>query len=125
MHDQRHIFGRDFAGPDEFDAYARNVLATRRRPPIKVTDDDRTLTAYVNRGRWVADCPYCGGGLGCWPENPHSICLTCGHRYAIEFPPANEIARVEADFATRDMANQNWNIHQGESADATILDRRA
>ena len=31
------------------------------RAGVTVTTDRRTVTAYVNHGRWVADCPYCNG----------------------------------------------------------------
>lgn len=78
---------------------------------LELVADDRTVAAYVNYGRWVADCPECNGGIACWDQNPAGCCLDCGHIFTVEFP-------ADADAATRVLAkrtrpaNRNWRPDQ-------------
>ena len=60
-------------------------------PPV--TNIQGTVTAYINDGRWVADCPAgCGGALVVSERQPIFICADCGspengdNWYAVAFP---------------------------------------
>ncbi len=87
---------------------------------------DLTAYAYVNHGRWVADCPFCGGAERVWPEGirthkkvPHPFgiaddilhCGYTGQTCQVVFPDdRREIARVLAK--RPDDANRNWFAHE-------------
>jgi hypothetical protein len=69
-----------------------------------------TLAAYVNHGRWVADC-VCGAGMAASPAEPESICIECGRHYAARFP--TERAEIEQALLLRERAeNRNWFPHE-------------
>lgn len=61
-----------------------------------------SVRAYINHGRWVADCPvqYCGNAMRLEPRQGTFRCRTrsgdgCGHEAQIEWPAdADEIWRV-------------------------------
>lgn len=77
-----------------------------------------TLTANVSSGRWVADCPACGGGIALWKENPRACCLTCGTVYnAIFWPDDNELEAAEALLMARESQNRGWRRDIGETLD--------
>ena len=82
-------------------------------PLLSLTDDNRSVAAYVNHGRWVADCPNCAGGIACWAENPHGCCLDCFHVYRVLFP--DDRHEVEAALEARPVKNRNW--RPGETVD--------
>jgi hypothetical protein len=48
-----------------------------RRTGADLVESKTPLTAYVNHGRWVADCA-CGGGVACDPAMSVAVCF--GHR---------------------------------------------
>lgn len=80
----------------------------------------RTVTAYVNQGRWVADCPECNGGIACWPEHDHGACLDCGRVYKVTFPTAASIAKAEKALSRRPPANRNWRPDKDEQAGVLV-----
>lgn len=82
--------------------------------PLVLVPDDRIVTAYVNQGRWVADCP-CGGGIACWDEMATAACLDCGHEFGVEWPADDERTEAEALLAERADRLRNW--HVGESVE--------
>jgi len=80
------------------------------------------VRAYVNHGRWVADCPFCGGAERVWIEGlrtapdvefPFGVvdgvlhCGTTGGTCPVEFPGnRRDIARVLA--RRSDERTRNW-----------------
>lgn len=80
--------------------------------------------AYLNHGRWVADCPVegCGDALALYPEvgadaqrrpilsaEPvYTQTDTQGHRFQIDAPPDDMRARIETAVADRPEPNRNW-----------------
>jgi len=94
---------------------ARNGFpATGRNTP---QPDGRTLNAYVNHSRWVADCPVCNGGLAVNPDMPSGCCLDCGTVYTIRFPTDPDA--VERTLCERpNLTNRNW--QPGETVDKLI-----
>ncbi len=81
---------------------------------------DLTPIAYVNEGRWVADCPAegCNGGIACWPEHREAACLDCGRIFTVKFPTPRQVSEAEAVLALRVPANRHWRPDTGESAKA-------
>jgi hypothetical protein len=64
------------------------VFCARNRTSI-VAERRETVMAYLNNGRWVADC-LCGAGMGAYPGWA-SRCFGCGAIYVdVIFPTAWE-----------------------------------
>jgi hypothetical protein len=72
-----------------------------------VTRKTNSLDAYVNDGRWVADCP-CGGGIACWSEYQHGFCGSCCTVYMIRFPDAEDVATAEVLLSAREPDRRHW-----------------
>ncbi len=64
------------------------------------------VLAYVNHGRWVADCA-CNGGELVAPDE-QMLCGSCGARNTVKFPGAKTRSQVEAVLTRRSVMNQNW-----------------
>lgn len=70
------------------------------------------IPAYVNHGRWVADCPC--GGAELVAEGRRMVCGSCGLNSPVTFPAnTDEIERVLHD--RRDTAARNW--YPGETVE--------
>lgn len=80
-----------------------------------------TSQAYLNHGRWVADCPVpgCKDALALYPQHPQTGQLsptpvyeqTCvnGHRFRLDAPPDDMRARIEVALAERlSHTRRNW-----------------
>lgn len=65
------------------------------------------LVAYVNHGRWVADCP-CGSGLLCSPRDEDACCLECGLVHRVAFPEPSDIDAATQILMQRPRRNRNW-----------------
>lgn len=76
---------------------------------------EQKVVAYVNDSRWMANCPWCNGGIICWVENPHGCCLGCGRVYEVKFPPSREIREALELLIERPEHARNWNAHKGET----------
>jgi hypothetical protein len=64
-----------------------------------------TVVAYVNHGRWVADCPCGGSELVAVGER--FDCGSCGGRGTVEWP--DNMNQVEVALGRRRFTkNQNW-----------------
>jgi len=87
-------------------------------PPV-VNCQGEPVQAYVNWGRWVADCPHCrGGAMVVSRVDPVFWCVKCGMRghpwRSVAFP--GNADDIEALLVMRpDMANRNW--RPGETVD--------
>lgn len=69
---------------------------------------DHPVRAYVNRGRWVADCD-CAGGIACWDQLETGTCADCGAEYPVEWPEPDARAAAEATLSARAKAiHRNW-----------------
>lgn len=92
------------ATPGEFLAY---MASRARRRGRELVEDPRTVSAYVDRGRWVADCPHCNGGIAIHPEWQVAPCGTCLRVYRRVTVPARW-QDIEAVLMARPMLHQNW-----------------
>ncbi len=69
--------------------------------------------AYVNRGRWLAACPFQCGGADI-ADRDWFICRQClnhpvdGHRIPLVWPSADDMAAIEAALVVRPLHAQNW-----------------
>jgi hypothetical protein len=71
---------------------------------------EQAVPARVCYGRWLADCPVCGGAVDVDPREPVFLCVSCGWPGKIapvDFPAQrNEIERL---LLARPMTyNRNW-----------------
>ena len=69
--------------------------------------------AYVNHGRWVADCPFGCGGAELAREEWFICreCLNYGHagaRLPLVWPDDEDIRAIEAALVVRPVLNRNW-----------------
>lgn len=66
--------------------------------------------AYVSRGRWVVDCPYCSAGHDVSPDDPRWWCSECnshGGWVTVVFP--KNLAKIEELLAERtSLVHRNW-----------------
>lgn len=64
--------------------------------------------AYVNFGRWIADCPMdCGSALQLQPRQPTYGCIECGFTTEVEWPAnADDIWAALAERPAK--RNRNW-----------------
>jgi hypothetical protein len=81
----------------------------------------RAAFAYVNHGRWVADCPTgCGGAE--LARDDEFMCRECLNAGAGRRPmplvwPSDEDGRaIEAALAVRPVVNRNWNLNESIGA---------
>lgn len=126
--DQRHMTGSDLhSTPESVEAFWQRWAAQRgfdRGTGLKaysLRDSGDTLIANVSTGRWVADCPACGGGIALWVENPRACCLTCGTVYsAVDWPDADELATATLVLSVRPVGNQAWRRDRGETSQTLI-----
>lgn len=92
--------------------------------------------AYVNHGRWVADCPGgCGGAE--LARDDEFMCRECLNAGAGRRPiplvwPSEEDGRaIEAALAVRPVLNRNWNLNESigallaENVEHGLFDRRS
>lgn len=77
------------------------------RPPKEIVDTGLVVDAYINVGRWMADCE-CAGGMLVWDRNPTACCLSCGRRYGVRWQPPALRAEVIRTLACRPRENMNW-----------------
>ena len=92
----------------QLDEHARDFLARNygrelHDPPHGAPP----LEAYVNWGRWVADCT-CGAGILVSPRDRDAPCLECGLVQKVDFPSAAARKRAEELLERRAEARQNW-----------------
>jgi len=109
IQDQADGYGRPLPTVAEIHGYWERVAEERR---IDLTDHTGTvLPAYVNHGRWVANCPNCNGGIFGPPahgsHDQTGACLDCGWVYTLDYPvQAQAIERLLLLRPKPD--NRNW-----------------
>ena len=76
----------------------------------EIRDKADTLVAYVNRGRWVADCEAdrCDAGIAVSPNWKTAACFGCGARYKkVKWP--RDRKKAELVLEKRPVMNsRNW-----------------
>ena len=87
----------------------------RRILPFEIHDGSE-VQAYVNHGRWVADCA-CNGAELVAPGQ-EMVCGSCGARNTVKFPGAPTLTKIEAALSRREPYRQNW--HPDETVDELV-----
>lgn len=80
---------------------------------------DQTLEAvpYINRARWLVDCPNCNAGAFAWDGNPLACCLECGLIVKVAWQAPKIRSAAVRLLAVRPLVSCNWNAHQGETVE--------
>lgn len=85
---------------------ARRLAEEGRVEPVGQNTDP--VLAYINHGRWVADCatPECFGAelVG----GPTMVCASCGRESTVKYPAPKTREKIEAALDVRLTANRNW-----------------
>lgn len=115
----------DVYGVDNQSQLEDKLAAHCRRNRIIITRRDRSVDAYVNVGRWVADCPECGSGIGVQPGVGRATCWECGSDWAVTFPPESDRRQAERLLVRRPVGARNWNAHRGEPVEALQVENDA
>lgn len=88
-------------------AYRARVSAIARARQTAVAVSGASLVAYVNEGRWVADCPCCHAGISIHPRWSFAACLGCCTTFtAIAIPDEWEAGEVA--LCARPATRQHW-----------------
>jgi hypothetical protein len=106
--------------PEQVRAFWEAFAESQRQAgrPFELRSSRKKLHAYVSDGRWVADCPQCGGGVALWRENPEACCLDCGSVYSkIGWPGEDEVAEAERVLAARPSNQLHWRPHEGDTVE--------
>lgn len=104
---------------DQFDN--REMAEEKRRAAYRLakageyqTQPGQTVMAYINHGRWVADCPACNGAE--LVEQGHRmLCGSCGAVHDVDWP--SDIDEAETLLEQRPVGHQHWDRHKGETVD--------
>lgn len=89
----------------------------RRVHLIKRAEVEGEVVARVDWGRWLADCPFCGGAELVSRTAGVFYCLSCGmakqggRPMRAVFPDGLE--EIEAELNTREEKFQNWTMERG------------
>jgi hypothetical protein len=87
---------------------AQTLAATARRRGREPSDHPVPIRAYVNHGRWLADC-VCGAGVAVDPAWDRAYCYDCLRIFRVTWPPDRKLAWIETILAARPLAqHQNW-----------------
>ena len=118
--DSRQLYGVNAPTAEEvraaWAAYAAEKIAAGQFPfsadpgVMSFRKSNKRLKAYVNEGRWIADCPRCNGGVAVWVGMPDAACYDCGRVFSdIRFPSADKILKAERLLMKRPSSmNMNW-----------------
>lgn len=88
------------------------TLERKRVEPHWVEGD---VAPYINRARWLTDCPSCNAGNFVWDQMTLGCCTDCGALYRVVWqPPFIRSAAIRL-LAVRPILNCNWNAHKGET----------
>lgn len=105
--------GRRVSSPAEYAAWQMSHV-TRRGGDA--WDSPESIKAYVNHGRWVADCFWCKTGMLTRPAWGVAYCGECGARYGpglVDYPSDRDQQLIERTLLRRvRREQQNWDDRQ-------------
>jgi hypothetical protein len=78
------------------------------------------IQAYVNHGRWVADCP-CNGAELVDPDHK-MLCGSCGAEHDVQFPGPKTRARIEELLDLREPMFRNWTFEPVSELEAENIE---
>ena len=89
----------------------------RRVHLVKHAEVEGEVRARVDWGRWLCDCPFCGGAELVSRAAGVFYCLSCGMAdqggkpMQVLFP--DDAEEIEAELDTREEKYQNWTVERG------------
>lgn len=99
-------------------------LTALERRHLEPSFDDRDAVPYINRARWLVDCPGCNAGNCVWDHSPLSCCLDCGLIVKVAWQsPFIRSAAIRL-LAVRPVVNCNWDAHKGETVEELERENR-
>lgn len=110
--DARHAYRCETA--DEIETFWLETLLTKHVEPWH---DGRSVEPYINRARWLIDCPGCNTGNYVWDRMPLGCCLDCGLLVKVRWQSPFVRAAAIRLLAVRPIVNCNWDAHKGETLD--------
>lgn len=110
--DQRHAYKCETV--EEIESFWLDHLERHR---LQLRFDDRTVVPYINRARWLVDCPGCNAGNYVWDRNMLACCLDCGLMVKVAWQSPFVRSAAIRLLAVRPIVNCNWDAHKGESVD--------
>ena len=119
IQDQRHGYGCESV--DEVEDHWIEHLHTTG---VEMTWTGRQVVPYINRGRWLTDCPGCNAGNWAWDRNPYCCCMDCGLLVKVMWQLPAERAHAIRVLAVRELVHQNWNAHKGETVQTLEFENR-
>lgn len=90
---------------------------SQRLHHTKRAEPEGEVKARVDWGRWLCDCPLCGGAELVSRQAGVFYCLSCGmkdqdgHPMQVLFP--DDAEKIEVELDTRETKFQNWNAARG------------
>lgn len=119
IQDARHGYHRETR--EEIEAFWLEYLIGHR---IELKLDDREVVPYINRARWLYDCPACNAGNWCWDRMVHGCCFDCGALVKLMWPAPLVRSQAIRLLAVRPIVNANWNVHKGETVAELEVENR-
>jgi hypothetical protein len=117
--DQRHAYRVETV--EEVEAHWMEHLF---RHGVEMWTDHREVVPYINRARWLVDCPNCNAGNFAWDRNPYACCLDCGLLVKVMWQPPLVRSQAVRLLAVRPIGNCNWNAHKGETVEELETENR-
>ena len=113
IEDARDMYRIRFGGPAMMRQFEDRILEKRGKARREKRGQVR---AYVNHGRWVADCE-CNAGIAVWLDAWYATCcLECGNEYEVVFPDVEFMAELDRLLSLRvDVSTRNWTDESLES----------
>jgi hypothetical protein len=90
----------------------RALRFTKLVPVTMEVHPTQEVAARVNEGRWIADCPFCGGAQFTSPEDRRFLCADCGNAkidgkwMRVAWPTAPDA--IEDVLIVRPTENRHW-----------------
>lgn len=98
--------------PEDYESWHAKTIAAGG----EIHESEEGITAFVNQGRWMADCFWCMNSCLTRPDWGVAFCAECGAKYGqgkVTFPEDHEEATKI--LLERPMTNRNWT---GETLEA-------
>ncbi len=118
--DQRHGYGVETR--EQVEDYWLTWLDGHQLEPS--FNSALSTVPYVNRARWLADCPTCGAGNWAWDRNPLVCCLECGLIVKAAWLPPTVRSHAIRLLAVRPLHACNWDCHKGETVERLEFENR-
>lgn len=112
IRDARHAYGCETA--EQIEDHWLTVLERAHVVPWTREPFDE-IAPYVNRARWLIDCPGCNAGNFVWDQMTLGCCLDCGLLVKVAWQSPFVRSAAVRLLAVRPVVNCNWDAHKGET----------